>query len=106
VGTFVVVVVAPVEAFDVGVVVFEVPELGDDGDDGDDDDDGDDGDDGDAGDVVVGAAGLNAISVLNSRPIDSVIVSVSAAGMVVHVDVFRLMVKVVTCQSPRGELEF
>ena len=42
---------------------------------------------GDAGAVVVGGAGLKAISALNSRPIDSAMVSVRAAGMAVHVDV-------------------
>jgi hypothetical protein len=106
VSTVVVVPVVPVEVFEfgvvvvvfvvfeVGVVVFELPELGDDG------------DDGDAGAVVVGAAGLKAIAELNSRPIESVMVNVNAAGISVQVDVLRLMVKVVTCQSPRGELEF
>ena len=71
-GELVVVVVAPVEAFDVGVVVLEEPELGDDG---------------DAGAVVVGEAGLKAIAALNSRPIESVTVSARAAGTEVHVDV-------------------
>ncbi|MSO60281.1 MAG: hypothetical protein EXQ63_08155 [Ilumatobacteraceae bacterium] len=61
---------------------------------------------GEDADEVGDAAGLNEIDVLNSRPIASVIVSFSAAGIAAHVDVFRLMVKVVTCQSPGGALEF
>ena len=70
-GTDVVEPDAPVEVFEFGVVVvvFDV------------------GGDGDAGAVVVGGAGLKAISALNSRPIDSVMVSLRAAGMTVHVEV-------------------
>ena len=56
--------------------------------------------------VVAVDAGLKVMAALNSRPIDSVMVSVNSAGVVVHVDVFRLMVNVVTCQSPLGALEF
>ena len=119
VGTVVVAPVAPVEVFesgdvvvvavfDVGVVVLELSVLGvvdvvgeagavvgDAG-----------AVVGDAGVVVAVDAGLKVMAALNSRPIDSVMVSVNAAGVVVHVDVFRLMVNVVTCQSPLGALEF
>ena len=59
-----------------------------------------------AGVVVAVDAGLKVMAALKSRPIDSVMVSVNSAGVVVHVDVFRLMVNVVTCQSPLGALEF
>ena len=59
-----------------------------------------------AGVVVAVDAGLKVMAALKSRPIDSVMVSVNSAGVVVQVDVFRLMVNVVTCQSPLGALEF
>ena len=59
-----------------------------------------------AGVFVAVDAGLKVMAALKSRPIDSVMVSVNSAGVVVHVDVFRLMVNVVTCQSPLGALEF
>ena len=112
VGTVVVAPVAPVEVFesgdvvvvavfDVGVVVLELSVLGV------VDVVGEAGAVvGDAGVVVAVDAGLKVMAALNSRPIDSVMVSVNAAGVVVHVDVFRLMVNVVTCQSPLGALEF
>lgn len=98
VGTVVVVPVVPVEVFefgvvvvvfDVGVVVLELPVLGV------VDVVGDAGAVvgeagavvGDAGAVVAVDAGLKVMAALNSRPIDSVIVSVRAAGTAVQVDV-------------------
>ena len=94
---FGVVVVVFDDVFDAGVVVLELSVLGVVV--------------GEAGVVVAGVvvavdAGLKVMAALNSRSIDSVMVSVNAAGMVVHDDVFRLMVNVVTCQSPLGALEF